>query len=285
MRITLGPSVVRGNIDELITGLWSFANALGLKTDDINERTAAEGVTVDGLLIKDAGIPEAAVTAHEAALAILETQIADGTIFGRLADAETVAGVWTFTDEILALGRVNVANMALATTIAYLTGVTGDAASRFSVQADGTMEWGDGTGAKDTNLFRGAADQLRTSDDFRVDGAMILVGSVDLSPRDMTLSGGATDHDVPTGTVTVQRLDPNGTTAIGGFANPRAERIIIVLNTTANSVTVTHENSGSVAANRIICPNASSFNITGSDGVLFWYDGATARWRTMGLNP
>lgn len=37
-------------------------------TDTISERTAAAGVTIDGLLVKDSGIPEAAVTAHEAAL-------------------------------------------------------------------------------------------------------------------------------------------------------------------------------------------------------------------------
>jgi hypothetical protein len=37
-------------------------------TDSIKESTTAAGVTIDGLLIKDSGIPEAAVTAHEAAI-------------------------------------------------------------------------------------------------------------------------------------------------------------------------------------------------------------------------
>ncbi len=36
--------------------------------DDIDESTAAAGVTIDGLLVKDSGIPAAAVTAHEAAI-------------------------------------------------------------------------------------------------------------------------------------------------------------------------------------------------------------------------
>lgn len=37
-------------------------------TDSIKESTAASGVTIDGLLVKDGGIPEGAVTEHEAAV-------------------------------------------------------------------------------------------------------------------------------------------------------------------------------------------------------------------------
>lgn len=125
MRVSLGADAARRNVDELITGLWTFANVLGLLTDIIGERTAAAGVTVDGLLIKDSGIPEAAVTAHEAALAILmaqvtgnipdgqvpesavtqheaalsilETQIPDGSIFPRLANTEIITGLYVFS--------------------------------------------------------------------------------------------------------------------------------------------------------------------------------------------
>lgn len=119
MRLGPAANVARVNIAEIITALWQFAHAQGLLTDDIGERTTAAGVLIDGLLVRDAGIPEAAVveheaalmiagsqipslpealvTAHEAALAILETQITDGSLLARLAAAETVAGAWTFT--------------------------------------------------------------------------------------------------------------------------------------------------------------------------------------------
>ena len=46
----------------------NITGVVSLGTDTINEKTVAAGVTVDGLLIKDSGIPEAAVTAHEAAI-------------------------------------------------------------------------------------------------------------------------------------------------------------------------------------------------------------------------
>lgn len=64
--------------------------------DVINEETAGSGVTVDGLLIKDNGIPEAAVTDHEAALTILESQITNGTILARVGSIETIAAQWDF---------------------------------------------------------------------------------------------------------------------------------------------------------------------------------------------
>ena len=86
--------------DQTITGLWSFSHAAGLKTNTITERTATSGVTIDGLQIKDAGLPEAAVTAHEAALIILESQIVDGSILARVGASESITGAWSFGDDI-----------------------------------------------------------------------------------------------------------------------------------------------------------------------------------------
>jgi hypothetical protein len=74
-QIPNGSILARVASGETITGLWAFAHPSGLKTDTITERTAAAGVTVDGLLIKDGGIPEGAVTAHEAALSIGWSQL------------------------------------------------------------------------------------------------------------------------------------------------------------------------------------------------------------------
>lgn len=53
--------------------------------------------------------------------------------------------------------------------------VTGDAASRFVIDADGRLLFGGGAGAGDTNLYRSAADQLTTDDRLNVGG--LIVGS------------------------------------------------------------------------------------------------------------
>lgn len=55
-------------------------------------------------------VPEAAVTQHEAALSIAESQIPDGSILARLAAAETVTGQWTFDDKILFSDTADAAN-------------------------------------------------------------------------------------------------------------------------------------------------------------------------------
>jgi hypothetical protein len=47
---------------------------------------------------------------------------------------------------------------------AFVADVDGDVANRYAVLCDGKTEWGDGTGARDTNLYRSAANTLKTDD-------------------------------------------------------------------------------------------------------------------------
>lgn len=47
--------------------------------------------------IPDARIAVTGVTQHQASLSIAETQIADGSLLARVADAETISGGWTFS--------------------------------------------------------------------------------------------------------------------------------------------------------------------------------------------
>lgn len=55
---------------------------------------------------------------------------------------------------------------AAATTDMISMGVTADATDRFVVNADGKLEWGDGAASTDTNLYRSAANALKSDDDF-----------------------------------------------------------------------------------------------------------------------
>lgn len=50
--------------------------------------------------------------------------------------------------------------------------VTGDSHLRFNFQASGLMEWGPGNGVVDTNLYRSAANTLKTDDALIVTGAL-----------------------------------------------------------------------------------------------------------------
>lgn len=56
--------------------------------------------------------------------------------------------------------------------------VTSDANPRFTIDADGALNWGGGTGSVDTKLFRSAADTLRTNDSLIVDGNVTVTGNL-----------------------------------------------------------------------------------------------------------
>jgi len=75
-------------------GAETYAYQSELAGAEANDLTAA--VVWDD--IPDANVPESAVTQHEAALTILESQITDGTIFGRIASAETLTNTWGWVD-------------------------------------------------------------------------------------------------------------------------------------------------------------------------------------------
>jgi hypothetical protein len=61
---------------------------------EVNDLTAA----VTWANIPDANVPESAVTQHEAALTILESQITDANILARIAGNELITGTWQFED-------------------------------------------------------------------------------------------------------------------------------------------------------------------------------------------
>jgi hypothetical protein len=68
------------------------------------------------------------------------------------------------TDDVLAIERPSSGSTALAARL------PADAVSRFQLLVSGALEWGDGTAARDTNLYRpgGQNDTLRTDDAFQV---------------------------------------------------------------------------------------------------------------------
>lgn len=69
---------------------------------------------------------------------------------------------------------------AAASTDGVSTKVTGDADQRFIVRTDGLLGWGDGTNPVDTNLYRSAANTLKTDDAFSVTGLLTALGDLSI---------------------------------------------------------------------------------------------------------
>lgn len=88
---------------------------------------------------------------------------------------------------------------------AFQMQVTGDSFGRLAMYTSGLMEWGDGSGSRDTNLYRSAADTLRTDDNFVV-GANLTVSS------SLGLSDGAT---ITVGTTTGTKIGTHASQKIG----------------------------------------------------------------------
>ena len=302
MRVTLGVGVTRAGVDELITGLWSFANVLGLLTNVIGERTLNAGVTVDGLLIRDSNIPQAAVTAHEAALAILESQIADGTILARLASAELITGLWSFANAAGLLadvigerssglgvtidsvrlrdGVVRRIGATLATDPILEGLVSGDAEARFSQQVDGRLDWGSGSAARDTNLFRNAANELKTDDALTV--ALALTTQHDFIVPVLRELLAAQGNNIDMTGKTIYYVDSTGAQNISGFAGGLDGKIIAVVNRDAvDTITLLHASGGSSAGNRIALPGDANVPIATRQAVMLMYNTTDNDWRIM----
>jgi hypothetical protein len=79
-------------------------------------------------------------------------------------------------------GSTSTANIAVlngnAGDDAFSSRLTGDSQSRFLIDADGTLNWGPGGSTNtDVNLYRPAANTLRTADNFTVDLNLSVAGS------------------------------------------------------------------------------------------------------------
>lgn len=80
------------------------------------------------------------------------------------------SGVAVQVTSTAASGTIMSATGADATSRSLQADVSGDSQKRLVLYTDGKLEWGSGALARDTNLYRSAADVLKTDDSFHVTG-------------------------------------------------------------------------------------------------------------------
>jgi hypothetical protein len=71
------------------------------------------------------------------------------------------------------LERITAQTFASAASTALDIFVSGDSNARVAVDAGGKLTWGSGSGAGDVNLYRSAANALKTDDSFQAVGGLI----------------------------------------------------------------------------------------------------------------
>lgn len=106
-----------------------------------------------------------------------------GALVGTFSGNHTLSGTVTHSGLIQS-------TRAASTDVALGTQVSGDTFDRFRTYISGLHEWGSGALARDTNLFRQAADVLRTDDSFQVGGTLAVTGTA--STGNLSVTGTVT---------------------------------------------------------------------------------------------
>lgn len=137
-----------------------------------------------------------------------------------------------------------------------------------------------GAGSQSTGLlFTGGTLELAAGTD-------LIVGSDTLSfinPAQTNLGapGSINNQALPASVVAWQvGTDNAGNTFTGVVAPAEVGRQVYLQNTGGTgTLTLTHQDAASTAANRFICPNAASVVIRPGGGVIMKYDATASRWR------
>ena len=126
-----------------------------------------------------------------------------------------------------------------------------------------------------------------------ISGATTLSGAITIGGTTTALSGvispaslGSSQNDwAPAGiaTANVVRVTLSAFISITGInATQGAGRLLWLSNLSNQNLTITHEDVLSTAANRFNLANSANIVLTQYQGVMFWYDGSAARWKTFG---
>jgi hypothetical protein len=98
---------------------------------------------------------------------------------------------------------VNIGTPATGST-GFILRTTGDGADRIRMRGDGQLIFGDGTNSPDTNLYRSAANTLKTDDSFTATGSVSAGGDLITSGQLQLNNGGAAKKNSnPSATATV----------------------------------------------------------------------------------
>lgn len=97
-----------------------------------------------------------------------QVQIPDATTLGQAVLLGGDASIYRDAADSLRLDDLLRSRRPNATDAALLAGAGAEAVDRFLIRADGYMQWGDGTLARDVSLYRALADVLKTDDNLVV---------------------------------------------------------------------------------------------------------------------
>ena len=158
------------------------------------------------------------------------------------------------------------------TNRAFESGLTSDTTARYIIQAGGQMEWGPGgSTARDTNLYRNAANELKTDD-------KLVVGlGLEVDSADNTFIVDATNNRVGIGTLTpAQALDVVGQVASTSFFRTNSG---LTNNSSGNNATIRPQTGGTLIDRNVADGNpvlrVQNLNASSTGDILRLQDSST----------
>lgn len=175
----------------------------------------------------------------------------DAAAFGQIPVAGTTAGTFTAGNDSRVVNAVNRtgdtmtgtlgSTQGAATTVAFQSQVAADTQQRHTVDAAGKHSWGSGSGAVDTNLYRGGAGTLQTDSFFAMSsgqssGAFNVFTGAAKAINAGTAGGGLSIKEGTNARMGISVL--NGTTAVtvANTSVTASTRIFITNNNPAGTV-------------------------------------------------
>ena len=271
MIVTPGANVGRLDVNETVTGLWSFAHALGLLTDVINERTGTVGVTIDGVRMKDKGIASLLFTVVSEAM--MRTQLTgdsnDRFILqagGKLEWGPGNTGADTVLERI-GVGALGISgNLQVAGALGLIADIITERTGGAGVTVDGVTLVDGSVSKPDAAAAGSIVSQSAVLGDaeFRhrrdASGRMIWGGGVTAPDTNLY-------RDVADTLKTDDSFVVGGGLSVNGEFRPLGTFDVSEKNTVLSSGANHDVDTGSVTLIRILGPGAV-YNMTGFDGVV-----------------
>ncbi len=149
---------------------------------------------------------------------------------------------------------------ASAAAVMYGALVTGDTFDRFRINADGKVEWGNGTASRDTAITRPSTAQLRVTPNANASNSSSVGGAVNLTNTASTGAGLVvySEQAAPTGHLVVARANN---------ATFNQQAIYAEYVGTSHAVTVNHQGTGAASSALNLASTNTAHSALGVSGV------------------
>lgn len=128
-------------------------------------------------------------------------------------------------------------------------------------------------------LFTTGGD-LTTVGTTTVSGNFVVAGNLS-TPKGSDYSTTGAQNDVNLGTGSLFRYTGAGTATFTGLAGGVDGRQIRIMNASASTLTIAHQDTNSTDINRIITSSGSSVSVPLATTIVLQYDAGASRWRIL----